>query len=312
MVEENNKLDIYKIDTHEKLNKKKIIILIICILILLCLIIIIRNSISTINGYKVYKQYELQLQAIQYKEEQKKAEEILKKQEIERKRLLKIPKLTNEGIENLNNIYNALEDKKIAYLTFDDGPSAVTETILDTLKQENIKATFFILGSNAINMPELVKKIYDEDHYVANHGYSHIYSSIYSSPQAVLDEYNKTNEVIKEAIGIPEYDSHLFRFPGGLAGGKYATIKSEAKVLLNQNNILNIDWNALNGDAETNDLSPEFEMQRLQETTQGKNNIVVLMHDAPYKKVTAETLPQIINYLREQGYEFRNFYDIIK
>ena len=111
---------------------------------------------------------------------------------------------------------------------------------------------------------------------------------------------------------MPEYNSHLFRFPGGLVGGKYADIKSQANELLKQNNIVHVDWNALNGDAETNDLSIEFELARLQETTQNKNSVVILMHDAPAKKVTAEALPQIISYLREQGYEFKNFYDIIK
>lgn len=161
-------------------------------------------------------------------------------------------------------------------------------------------------------MPEMIKRIYDDGHYVANHGYSHIYSCIYSSPQAVLDEFNKCNDIVKNAIGVPEYNSHLFRFPGGLVGGKYADIKSEAKELLLQNDILNIDWNALSGDGETNNLSPEFELQRLKDTTTNKNSIVVLMHDAQAKKVTAETLPQIIGYLREQGYEFKSFYDIIK
>ena len=53
-------------------------------------------------------------------------------------------------------------------------------------------------------------------------------------------------------------------------------------------------------------------MQRLQETTQNKNSVIVLMHDAQAKKVTADALPQIISYLREQGYEFKNFYEIIK
>ena len=104
----------------------------------------------------------------------------------------------------------------------------------------------------------------------------------------------------------------MFRFPGGLTGGKYADIKSQANELLKQNNIVHVDWNALNGDAETNDLSIDFELARLQETTQNKNSVVILMHDAPAKKVTAEALPQIISYLREQGYEFENFYDIIK
>lgn len=109
-----------------------------------------------------------------------------------------------------------------------------------------------------------------------------------------------------------EYNSHLFRFPGGLAGGKYADVKRQAKDLLSQNDILHVDWNALTGDAETNELSIDFELQRLSQTTTDKNSIVVLMHDAPAKSVTADALPQIISYLKEQGYEFKNFYEIIK
>ena len=197
-------------------------------------------------------------------------------------------------------------------MTFDDGPSSVTNTILDTLKQQNVKATFFVLGSQVEKMPDVVKRIYDEGHYIANHGYSHVYENIYSSQQAVLDEYNMCNESVKKAIDVPEYNSHLFRFPGGLVGGEYADIKNQANELLKQNNIMHVDWNALNGDAETNNLSIEFELARLQETTQNKNSIVILMHDAPAKKVTAEALPQILEYLRNQGYEFKNFYEIIK
>lgn len=161
-------------------------------------------------------------------------------------------------------------------------------------------------------MPDIVKRIYEEGHYIANHGYSHEYTKIYASPQAVLDEYNQANEVIKNVLGVPEYNSHLFRFPGGLTGGTYAEIKSQAKDLLEQNNIMHVDWNALTGDAETNDLSIEFELMRLRETTENKNSVVILMHDSPTKAITAEALPQVIMYLREQGYEFQNFYDIIK
>ena len=161
-------------------------------------------------------------------------------------------------------------------------------------------------------MPDIVKRIYQEGHYIASHGYSHIYEQIYASPEAVLNEYNQCNDAIKNAIGVPEYNSHLFRFPGGLTGGKYAEIKGQAKDLLEQNEVLHVDWNALTGDAETNDLSIEFELSRLQQTTENKNSVIILMHDSPNKAVTADALPQIISYLREQGYEFKNFYEIIK
>lgn len=210
----------------------------------------------------------------------------------------------------MKNIYHS--ETKRAFLTFDDGPSTVTPTILDILKQENIRATFFVLGSRVNAMPETVRRIYEEGHYIANHGYSHSYSSIYSSPQTVLDEFNQCNDAVKSAIGVPEYNSHLFRFPGGLTGGKYASIKEQAKELLSQNDIVHVDWNALSGDAETTEPTIEYEMERIQQTILYKNSVVILMHDAEAKKVTVEALPQIISWIRENGYEFKNFYEIIK
>ena len=293
---------IYEITSKKKSYTKKIIIAISILIIIVCLVLIAKNSIEIINYNKVYKQYEAQIIALE--EQQKKLEEL------EKIRQEKNPKLTQTGKDNLANIYHS--ETKIAYLTFDDGPSTVTPTILDILKQENIKATFFVLGSRVEAMPETTKRIYDEGHYIANHGYSHVYSSIYSSPQAVLDEYNQCNSVVQNAIGVPEYNSHLFRFPGGLPGGPYADIKMQARELLLQNEILNIDWNALSGDTETTTPTVEFEMQRIQETVSDKNSVVILMHDAQTKQVTANALPQIISWLRENGYEFKNFYEIIK
>ena len=223
----------------------------------------------------------------------------------------KLPVYSENAKKKLKSLYT--DDTKVAYLTFDDGPSqTVTPQILDLLKQEDIKATFFVLGSRVKANPDLVKREYQEGHFIANHGYSHEYSQIYKSVDSVIDEYNKTETQIQKAIGIENYHSHLFRFPGGLAGGKYASIKSQANELLEQNNIAHVDWNALNGDAETNNLSPEFEISRIHETIEGKNSIVVLMHDSPAKSVTADTLPQIIATVRDKGYEFKNFYEIIK
>lgn len=300
-------LDIYKIETKQKLDKRKIILVILIIVAFICVILIQKNISKTIEEYKVYKQYEAQVESINHQAEEKiKAEEAKK----EKERQEKLPNLTEAGKENISKIYHS--DTKRAFLTFDDGPSAVTSKILDTLKQENIKASFFVLGSNVEARPEMVKRMYDEGHFIGIHGTSHVYSQIYQSPQSVLDEYNMCNEKIKNALGEQEYNPHLFRFPGGLAGGKYAEVKAQAKELLLQNNIEHVDWNALNGDAETNKLSSEFEMKRLQETTAGKNSVVILMHDAQAKSVTADTLPQIISYLKEQGYEFENFYQIIK
>lgn len=305
--DEKEQLNIYKISLKDKIDKRKILIIILIIVSLICIILTGKYITKTVNEYKVYKQYEAQIQAINHQEQEKQAKIA---EEAEKKKQEKIPKLTETGKQNMQSIYRS--DTKRAFLTFDDGPSSITNQILDTLKQEKVKATFFVLGSNVDARQDVVKRIYDEGHYIAIHGNSHVYSQIYSSPQAVLDEYNICNDKIKNAIGVSEYNPHLFRFPGGLAGGKYADIKNQANDLLLQNDILHVDWNALTGDAEKNELSSEFELQRLSETIENKNSIVVLMHDAAAKSVTADALPQIISYLREQGYEFKNFYDIIK
>lgn len=300
--------NVYIIKIEDDTQKKKTIIIILMVLLLIVeLVLIIFNIIQVIQKNKVYNEYNSQLITIQ---KQKENDDAKIAEEKERKRQEKLPKLTDEGRKNVDNIYHS--EKKRAFLTFDDGPSPITSTILDILKQEEIKATFFVLGSRVEVMPDVVKRMYNEGHYIANHGYSHIYSSIYSSPQAVLDEFNKCNQLVRDAIGEQEYNSHLFRFPGGFVGGKYADIKNQAKELLNQNDIVNVDWNALVGDAEISEPTLEFEMTRLEETTENKNSVVILMHDAQAKKVTSDSLTQIIAYLREQGYEFKNFYEIIK
>ena len=101
----------------------------------------------------------------------------------------KLPMLTEIGKEKMRNIYNS--DKKVAYLTFDDGPSKnITPLILDALREQDVKATFFVLGSRVKSNPDLIKREYNEGHYIANHGYTHEYSKIYSSEEATLDEYN--------------------------------------------------------------------------------------------------------------------------
>lgn len=221
-----------------------------------------------------------------------------------------LPKYTENAKTEMEKIYKA-ENKRV-FLTFDDGPSkTVTPQILDILKQNNVKATFFVLGSCVELNPDIVKRAYEEGHYIANHGYSHKYQSIYASAQSVLDEFIRTENTIKNALGNQEYSSHLFRFPGGSAGGKYASIKKQAINLLKENEILNIDWNCLTRDSEGNFNKNQL-LDNLYETAQGKNSIVVLMHDAGAKQSTADAMQEVINYFKENEYEFMNFYDIMK
>lgn len=303
--------NIYQMQSIQMLEKKQRnqtiafgMVLLVLTTILIILGITILQNIEKAKEAKLYEQ-ELLIEA----EKQKKIQ-IEKEKEEERKKQEKLPIVTEKGLENFNSIWRS--DTRRVFLTFDDGPSPVTPSILQTLKERNVKASFFMLGTNVKNYPELTKQVYEEGHYIANHGYSHRYEIIYASPEMVLQEYNETNQEIQKAIGESEYNSHLFRFPGGFVGGKYESIKKQAKELLNQNNILNIDWNCLSGDAETTTPTPQYLMKRIQETSSGKNSVIVLMHDAQAKQATANTLPQIIDYFVEQGYEFKTFYDIFE
>lgn len=213
-------------------------------------------------------------------------------------------------VRNVNDIYNGEKGKRV-FLTFDDGPSkAVTPHILDTLKEHNVKATFFVLGNRVKLNPDLVKRAYDEGHYIGNHSYSHKYSKIYASSNDVIKEYNKAEKEIQKALGDNTYSSHLFRFPGGSIGGEYHKIKKETKKLLKEQQIAYLDWNALTSDAAGANTKEQI-MKNLKKTVGNHNNVVVLMHDAPDKILTYETLNDVIIYLRQKGYTFQNMYDLM-
>lgn len=213
-------------------------------------------------------------------------------------------------INNINNIYNGKEGKRV-FLTFDDGPSKeVTPYILDILDKYNIKATFFALGSKVKENPDILKRAYDDGHYIANHGYSHKYKSIYKSADTVIAEYNKTEEEIQKALGNENYSSNLFRFPGGSHGGQYEKVKKDARKKLNEYGIAYLDWNSLSYDAEGANTKEKI-LSNIKSTINGWNNVVILMHDASDKKITYESLEDVIKYLQKSGYSFKNIYDLL-
>lgn len=299
---ENEGQDLQVIDELNKtsLRKKTII----CGIIILCCVIVMTVSICiSVNNKdaapKVAKkklpQYEgTHMQIVKHNPEQIKNNFV--------------PIYNPNAQQDITNIYYS--EEKVAYLTFDDGPSKnVTPQILDILKQENVPATFFVLGSRVDLYPDILKREYDEGHYIANHGYSHKYSQIYASKDTVFDEYIKCENAIRNALGNQSYNTYLFRFPGGSSGGRYSSVKSEAKGLLNMYGVNYTNWNSMTGDAEGK-TTPEEIMSCLQQTMQGDGSLIILLHDASDKSYTVETLPAVISYLREQGYTFKNFFEI--
>ena len=291
--------------TKKKNNKSKIfiILLIICVILILFSIVGIKKiNMDNNKDIQVAKILDVNINidtAIKIRQEKQEKEKLKNKDP-----------LSQEQIEKISKIYTANDGKRV-FLTFDDGPSkTVTPLILDLLKKENIKATFFVLGYNAERNPEMLKRVYAEGHYIANHGYSHKYNEIYNSVDTVIYEYNKTEQCIKNALDNQNYNSRVFRFPGGSVGGKYNQIKQEAKEVLKQNNVAFLDWNALSNDSAGAHTKEDI-MDNITKTVGEKNNVVILMHDASDKILTYETLQDVINFLKNKGYMFKNLYDVL-
>lgn len=208
--------------------------------------------------------------------------------------------------------YQREDNEKVAYLTFDDGPAEyVTDEILDVLKQKDVKATFFVLGSMVDKndyAKRALKRIVKEGHAIGNHGYCHRYDVLYPGDVVNVDSFmadmKKSEDAMKEVLG-ESFSTNVIRFPGG--HGSWDT--SAIDPILHEKGYSYIDWNTLNGDAESQGLSSDQLLARLKETVndlEGNNDvIVVLMHDTDAKQSTAQYLGNAIDYLKSQGYEFK-------
>lgn len=216
--------------------------------------------------------------------------------------------ISENFLNNINTIYDSNE--KLAYLTFDDGPTpSVTPIILDILKEENIRATFFVIGKKVSEHPEIVKRAYEEGHYIANHTYNHNNSILYRNLDSFLKEIKETDLAIGNAIGISNYSSHVFRFPNGFMSNIYKSEKEKFIKYFSEIEYTYIDWNCLNKDSETKYTNEQL-LNNLKSTSKNKNVLVVLMHDTKDVNDSSKILKQSINYLKSQGYKFKNLYDL--
>lgn len=190
--------------------------------------------------------------------------------------------------------------QKCVYLTFDDGPSdRVTPKILDVLKEENVKATFFIVGKMAERRKYLVEREFAEGHTVAVHSYSHVYNDIYSSPEKLLKDIDRCNELIYEITG--RY-TDIYRFPGGSFW-----VKKELVEAVTKHGMRYVDWNASMRDAELVNPAPDDLVKAAINTPANRNHIVMLAHDTTDKSTTAQALKSVIRYYKKKGYVFAAF-----
>ncbi len=196
--------------------------------------------------------------------------------------------------------------KGYVYLTFDDGPSQnITPQILKTLADNNVKATFFVIGYDEENS-ELIKEEMNAGHTIGLHGYSHSYSEIYTSLDVLMNNFNKLRDMVYNTTN--GYTAKFIRFPGGSSNTvskNYCNgIMTAAANEVTSLGYTYFDWNVDSSDAGGADSSDEVYNNVVAGIQPGRTNIV-LMHDSSTHQDTADALQRIIDYCRTNGYELK-------
>lgn len=188
-----------------------------------------------------------------------------------------------------------------AYLTFDDGPSGNTDIILQTLQEENVKATFFVVGTDDAGNLARMRRIVQEGHTIGMHSYSHSYKKIYASVEAFLKDMYQVFNLIKDTTGVTPT---CFRFPGGSINSYNKAVYKDIKAEMIRRGFVPYDWNVSSGDASTTKYTPEQLTGYVLNGIGSKSRIIVLMHDSSSKENTAQAVRQIIIGIREKGFIF--------
>ena len=186
-------------------------------------------------------------------------------------------------------------DEHKVYLTFDGGPDENTNEILDVLAKYNVKATFFVIGSESDEMKAVYRRIVDEGHTLGMHSYSNSYSTIYSSSDSFEKDVTKLNAYLKKVTGEK---SQYYRFPGGSNNEISNVDMSEFIHVLNEKKITYFDWNVSAGDSAS-DYSVQDIVTNVTEGVSKYRTSVVLLHDGDDKSTTVEALGPLIKALQK-------------
>lgn len=191
--------------------------------------------------------------------------------------------------------------EKVAYLTFDDGPSQdITPKVLEILRNNNIKATFFIIGKNVKGNEGLVQEEAKEGDTIGCHTFSHDPNYDYSSPDNMIQDIDKGMEALRSVLGS-DFSTKFVRLPGGSRGRPKNIVNA-----VRAKGYTIVDWNCLTGDAEGVHVPVYKLLSRYKCTNKNESTLIILNHDSSAgKETTVQVLPSIINDLRLRGYIFK-------
>lgn len=183
---------------------------------------------------------------------------------------------------------------KRVYITFDDGPTPLTSQLLDVLKKEDVKATFFVVGKEIEGRENILKRISEEGHSIGLHTYSHNYTTIYSTEDNFISEMLKTSKKVKEVTGL---EPKIIRFPGGSS----KRLNQPFLDKLHAYNFKVYDWTSDIYDGEYPNLSVYRLTENAKKSKGSSTDIIILMHCNSNNKNTVKALPGIIQYYRNRG-----------
>lgn len=197
-------------------------------------------------------------------------------------------------------------DEKVVYLTFDDGPSANTQKVLEILDVYGAKATFFVTGTNK-NYYYLIKQAHDAGHTIGLHTYIHEYDQIYNSPAAYFADLKRIEDLVYSQIGsIPKY----IRFPGGSSNQVSKKYCSKIMTKLTKE-VINRGYQYYDWNEDSEDGSGQLSVKQLikNATASNDNNIILLFHDANGKDNSIKAIGPVIQYYQSKGYVFKGIDD---
>ena len=193
---------------------------------------------------------------------------------------------------------NKISSKEV-YITIDDGPDPYsTPEYLKILEENEVKASFFMIGSRMKRYPELVKQIDSEGHSIGNHSYSHNYSALYGNAENFKNEVLKSAEITFSIIGK---SPKIFRAPGG--SPKMRNVEFDN--ILSALGYTVFDWNVSAADTNPAGITKSQVIYNIEHESKGIKRVIILMHDSSKRKASAEALPEVIEWFKKKGYEFK-------
>lgn len=192
-----------------------------------------------------------------------------------------------------------VREEGVIYLTFDDGPSKHTYSILSYLRENNVKATFFVVPNRSEECAATLRAIANDGHAIGVHSATHEYEKIYASVEAFLDDFYEAWDIIRDATGI---STEIFRFPGGSNNDFDVDTRDEIIAEMSRRGFRFYDWNVDSYDVTGATWTQMYNSIPL--NVRGNYRSIVLMHDLATTPNTVLVLEDIIGVLKKEGYKF--------